>query len=80
MIRQFHEFFNLISGGFLTFGTTSLAIAQQQKQHSGTNCTFTKFLYASLTRDSSALSPFLCMKTPHYGIAPKFQDTTFLLN
>ena len=22
MIRQFHEFFNLIFGGFLTFGTT----------------------------------------------------------
>ena len=24
MIRQFHEFFNLIFGGFLTFGTTVL--------------------------------------------------------
>ena len=46
---------------------------------SGTNCTFTKFLYASLTRDSSALSPFLCMKTPwHSAKIPRHHFSTQL--
>ena len=46
---------------------------------SGNNCTFTKFLYASLTRDSSALSPFLCMKTPwHRAKIPRHHFSTQL--
>ena len=65
-------YFPNLAGTFTSHSTAAEAA-------SGTNCTFTKFLYASLTRDSSALSPFLCMKTPwHSAKIPRHHFSTQL--
>ena len=65
-------YFPNLTGSFTSHSTAAEAA-------NGTNCTFTKFLYASLTRDSSALSPFLCMKTPwHSAKIPRHHFSTQL--
>ena len=65
-------YFPNLTGSFTSHSTAAEAA-------NGTNCTFTKFLYASLTRDSSALSPFLCMKTPwHRAKIPRHHFSTQL--
>ena len=62
-----------------SFSVVSIFLTQPQHSSRSTNCTFTKFLYASLTRDSSALSPFLCMKTPwHSAKIPRHHFSTQL--
>ena len=56
MIRQFHEFFNLIFGGFLTFGTT---VCRPHKAYYRMVKVLEYFLYRFFYDKSTIICPFL---------------------
>ena len=79
MIRQFHEFFNLIFGGFLTFGTTVYCLLRSNntkwnQKWKTDNFSFLKNEFVTLSFiqcqeneiESSTNSQIFCCPTKHY--------------